>query len=572
MVSGLFFVLSFFNLYLGLYAQNEQVVKITAEIDINSLIDTPLKGMVTITHDKQLSVDSESFQLDKKPITVKFVKEISLSTDISMSIYEFSLPPMPKGLHLLPEISAAVGVQRYTSVPSTYVVKEKKATHPSVSVPVTPKGSTQKEESPVILQLENIVPENNTFYPGQFINVGYRYSYSYGFDLSKEEIPLLEGKGFKKIGGKKVKEYSKGNLAILEVTQLLEAETPGEYNFSSAKIEGRAYKKNSVGQKIYDQSVRQAETSPINLRVISFPEEGKPVSFKGAVGDYDFSVSLSSSPKVSVGDKIILFIKVIGSGAIDNVPVPDICCQPGFSGFFRLSDLPAQEKIEQNTKIFEIELRPLDVLVTEIPSIEFSFFNPQDKSYKTLKSKPIPISVTPLKKVKADEPPFLLDENEEKREPKNLDAIEIEGNYILIKKDLQNKFLGSWKVLLIIPFGIGAILLQIRMKNYIKSYKRQIKIYKSGDIFDRAMKHSPQSSEFFKLLQDAFLLRLVEKGEISSSDIVIDALPKQGISDKVRSFMKRVEQERFSGNKKIVDEDLINEARLLFMELDSFKK
>src|ERR1700733_9761180 len=230
-----------FASFSGLYAQNENEVKITAEIEPDSFTDTPLKGMVTITHDKRLTVDLDSFQLDEKPLKVNLIKEISLSVDTIMSIYEFSISPAPKGLYLLPEVSAVVGEQRYVSVPSTYAVKEKKASTQSTT-PAVPKGSTKKEEPSVILQLENIVSEDTTLYPGQRINVGYRYSYNYSFDLSKEEIALLEGKGFKKIGGKEVKELSKGDLAILEVTQLLEAVTPGKYSFGPGIIEGRAYK------------------------------------------------------------------------------------------------------------------------------------------------------------------------------------------------------------------------------------------------------------------------------------------------------------------------------------------
>lgn len=549
-----------------LYAQNEEGVKITAEIGADSFENTPLKGTITVTHDKRLSVDPDSILLDKKPIKVNFVKEVPLSADTVISIYEFSIPAMPKGLHLLPETSVVVGVQRYVSVPSTFTVKEKKET-PQSSVPATPQISPQKGDAPVILQLENIVSEDTTLYPGQRINVGYRYSYSYGFDLSKEEIPLLEGKGFRKIGGKEVKENTKGALAILEVTQLLEAEVPGEYSFGPGIIEGRAYKRGALGQKIQDQSIKQAETPAVTLKVIPFPEEGKPASFKGAVGNYDFNVSLSSPTQVNVGDKITLLVKVTGTGAIDSVPIPDICCQPGFSGFFRLSDLPPEEKIENNTKTFYVEMRPLSASITEIPSIEFSFFNPQDKRYTTLKSQPIPITVNPVK-VKEQTPLFEEEIKEKQTEPEALNAIEIEGNTILTTEDLKNKLFGTWKVLWIIPFSIGILLLQIQMKNYILNYKQQIKTETSTDIFNKALEFSPQSPEFFNLIHRAFLLRLVERGEIASIDIAIDSLSERGASGKVRRFLTKIESQRFSGKQEATDKDLLAETRELFHELD----
>ena len=552
-----------------LYAQNEDGVKITAEIEPDSFADTPLKGTITITHDKRLTVDPDSFQLDKNPIKVNFVKEVPLSADSIMSIYEFSIPAMPKGLHLLPEASVMVGVQRYVSVPSTYTVKEKKADAQPTD-PATSKGSPQKGDAPVILQLENMVSEDTVLYPGQRISVGYRYGYNYGFDLSKEEIPLLEGKGFRKIGGKEVKENTKGNLSILEITQLLEAETPGEYSFGPGIIEGRAYKRGALGQKIQDQSIRRAETPAVTLKVVPFPEEGKPPSFKGAVGNYDFNVSLSSPPQVNVGDKITLLIQVTGSGAIESVPIPDVCCQPGFSGLFRLSDLPPEEKIENNTKTFHVEMRPLSASITKIPSIEFSFFNPQDKSYKTLRSQPIPITVTPIKVQAREQTPLLEEKGVEKQAgPEDLNAIEIEGNAMLTTEDLKNNLLGTWKVLWIIPLSIGLLLLQIQMRNYIQNYKqKKIKSDSSKDIFNKAMEISPQSPEFFNLVHRAFLLRLVERGEIASTDIAIDSLSDHGASGKVRRFLTRIESQRFSGKEEATDKDLLTETRELFQELE----
>src|ERR1700722_18620951 len=97
-------------------------VKITASIDPEAVADQPLKGTITITHQKKLAVDTNSFKAENKPLSVNFVKDVSFTPDGTevMSIYEFTLPGMPKGLYLLPEITATIGGKKYTTVPQSY--------------------------------------------------------------------------------------------------------------------------------------------------------------------------------------------------------------------------------------------------------------------------------------------------------------------------------------------------------------------------------------------------------------------------------------------------------------------
>ena len=177
----------------------------------------------------------------------------------------------------------------------------------------------------------------------------------------------------------------------------MEAVKPGSYKFDRANIQGYVYRNDPFGGHIYLQPMLSAETPPMTITVLPFPEKGKPASFNGAIGPFsNFSAALLSSSSISVGDKIVLKIEISGQGQAANAPLPDLCCQPGFSGVFQLSDLPPVEKVSGNKKTFTVEMRPLIADIKSLPPIEFSYFIPASKTYGVLHSQAIPIAVKSL--------------------------------------------------------------------------------------------------------------------------------------------------------------------------------
>jgi len=559
-----------------------QEVRVTAEIEKNGVVGMPLEGTITITHDKNATVDIDSFRMENKGLEVEFLKEVELSatSDVVISLYNFSLEPQKQGLHVLPEITVTVGNRKYRSVSTTFVVEDQKATPTRPPPRGAPRQATRTARTTIILELYNIIEGDTTLYPGQQIVVGYHFIYNFSVDLSKEDLPLLQAEGFNKIGGKDTKEYKEDNLNNLEARQIIEAVKPGEYHFPGGVIEGRAFEVGRHGQKSVAPDDSRAESQPITIHVVPFPGQDKPPSFNGAIGtDLVFDVTLLSHDEVTVGDKIILLIKISGNGEMSTMPMPEVCCQPGFSGFFRLSDLPPVEEVVGPTKTFKVEMRPLSASIAEIPSLEFSYFNPKTKSYSSLKSSPIPLKVNPLQGQPTEEQKrVLFEEKEETTEEKvadeviHPDSIEIEGNYRLTDYSLGNKTFGTWWVLLVIPFGIGFIFLQLHMKNFIKQQQQKVKTKRSEDYFKEAMQQKPGTPPFFNLIQKAFLLRLVERGDIPSDDISPDYLPSEYAPGQVKALMREIEEKRFAGVGGEFGEDFIVKIRKLFNQIKPDKK
>jgi hypothetical protein len=548
-----------------------QDVKISATVEQGKAEENkPITGLLSITHEESATIDETSFRLDHQPLKVEFVQEVKMSTGpVLVTFFHFTLPPQKKGLYAIPEISVKVGGKEYTSVSSTYVVEEavqeKEVRQPSRPA-VERSRSPTESSSPTQLSLEAFV-QDPTLYPGQRTRVGYRYRYTNMIELTQEKLPLLEAQGLLKIGTQQAQDTTEGEASVREVVQEVEAIKPGEWTYGPSLAEGYAYRLDEQGQKIYLKPMITSEAPPVTLTVKPFPEANKPASFNGAIGSFTgIQVGLTSPPSVFVGDEMNLKIEITGRGGpIENVPLPELCCQPGFSGLFKPSDLPPAEEVKKDSKIFKVELRPLSAQIKAIPSLEFAYFDPSTQSYQVLHSQPIPITVSlPPQPVKAEKT-----ERPAEKIPLNtaVKPIEIVGVQPLDISDLFNKPFGTWKVFWILPLGILLILIQLNLNKIRRQHQMIPKTKDSAQLFEEALHLGQDNPDFYRLLNQAFLTRLMERGEITSTDIPLEALPQTGASAMVREFLLGIEQKRFSGQSIRLDPAFMETVRALFNQM-----
>jgi len=137
----------------------------------------------------------------------------------------------------------------------------------------------------------------------------------------------------------------------------------------------------------YEQRPITTEAPKIDISIMPLPDEGKPTDYSGALGDFTLDVSAEPT-NVMVGDPITLTMKVKGDGNWATVSVPQLASVDGF----KLYD--PQVEGRQQSKVFEQVIIPTREEITEIPVINFSFFNTKTGAYETRTQKPIPITVT----------------------------------------------------------------------------------------------------------------------------------------------------------------------------------
>jgi len=137
-------------------------------------------------------------------------------------------------------------------------------------------------------------------------------------------------------------------------------------------------------------------SKPIQIEVLPLPEIDKPENFSGTVGNYKLKVSVDKTER-EVGQPIALKAKITGVGNIKSVGKPTIA---EFSDFRTYSSGSSENVSKKNYKVqgvktYEEVLIPKKAGKYTIPPIEFSFFDPKAKSYKTQKSNPILLTVLP---------------------------------------------------------------------------------------------------------------------------------------------------------------------------------
>src|SRR5207302_5111976 len=136
-------------------------------------------------------------------------------------------------------------------------------------------------------------------------------------------------------------------------------------------------------------------TEPIGITVKPLPDP-KPSGFKGAVGEYSLTAQVDKQ-KLAVGEPLTLTLTVAGKGNIKSLP--DLTIPPLTN--FRTFDANAATNIEKKdgevtgSKVFKTVLIPTASGELVIPPVPFAYFDTSADVYRTVKSHPLVIHVSP---------------------------------------------------------------------------------------------------------------------------------------------------------------------------------
>ena len=142
-------------------------------------------------------------------------------------------------------------------------------------------------------------------------------------------------------------------------------------------------------------NVRKELTSQtLNLEVKSLPENGKPASFAGAVGNFNFKSEIDKT-ELSTNEAFTLTLTVSGTGNVELLQMPT----PVFPPDFEVYDPKVTMNVNNNanglsgTKKAEYLVIPRRAGSFTVPAVEFSYFDPSKGAYQTLSSQPYEIKV-----------------------------------------------------------------------------------------------------------------------------------------------------------------------------------
>lgn len=137
------------------------------------------------------------------------------------------------------------------------------------------------------------------------------------------------------------------------------------------------------------------KTSPVIVTVKPLPLEDQPASFRGAVGNFTITSSLSKD-KITTDDAGNLKVTISGKGNIQLINAPTIHWPAGIDGY----DAQIKDNVNKNavpmqgSKVFTFPFTASKPGNYKIDSLSLSFFDPETSTYKTVTTSSLDIQVT----------------------------------------------------------------------------------------------------------------------------------------------------------------------------------
>ena len=152
------------------------------------------------------------------------------------------------------------------------------------------------------------------------------------------------------------------------------------------------------------QGTRMLRTRPEvpQIEVQPIPTHGRPPTFNDAVGLFDVE-AFARPTRTRVGDPITLTLDLFGDGPVQTLKPPLLAAQANLTADFRVPDESLAGEMQGARKRFTVTIRAQRDDVTEIPPIEYAYFDPDAERFIVARSDPIPIRVEPAAVVEAPE-------------------------------------------------------------------------------------------------------------------------------------------------------------------------
>lgn len=443
--------------------------------------------------------------------------------------YIYILLPTQKGQLTIKQAAIEINGQIYKTSPVKINVTN------AVEIPKDP------NEAPAVSADDNIylvadISKSNP-YLNEPITVVYKLYFSYSIGISnwrelnkpkyndfwsqnidikqlKAEEGMFKGERYRYVVLRKTVLYPQksGKLEIEPLSLDIDCQVPSNRrNFWGQPIMVEDSKRVSAGSKI------------INVRAL--PENGKPVDFSGAVGQFDFKVNPSKTT-LKNGESLDLTLSVIGKGNLKLFSLP----KPVVPTALEMYDPVHEENV--STPLTGMTGRITDKYTIipqykgsyQIKPLSFSYFDLASGRYKTITSQPITITVL-------DGPSVASGEKSNPTEvTKN--KVEVAKSFAFIKpktslKSMEKEdFLGSglFYSLIVLPFlAIPLLIVGRRRKQAVDNDVVGNKIRKSNALakkyLSEAKKHLGQKEPFYIALEKALHNFLKAKLNIETSDM-----------------------------------------------------
>ncbi|MFP2995318.1 BatD family protein [Spongiivirga sp. MCCC 1A20706] len=279
------------------------------------------------------------------------------------------------------------------------------------------------------------------------------------------------------------------------------------------------------GQRMYKKAEKSLTAGSRKINVKALPEAGKPESFTGAVGSFDFNVEVSRN-SLSASESLQAKVQVKGNGNLKLFELPKLNVPSSLEAYDPERDTKVATSLRgmRGSVVDNYTLVPQYRGKYPIPALSFSYFDPKTESYRTVNSEEIVIDVIdgPMNNALASSNGNANTKQAVMLNPNQFRGFKVNANLVSI--DQTDFFKSSWFYwlllgpLLLIPIAM----LVMKKKRAIDNDIQGSKIRKANKLAKKylstAKKNLGNQEAFYVSLEKALHNYLKAKLNIETSD------------------------------------------------------
>ena len=445
--------------------------------------------------------------------------------------YSYFLKPLKKGRLKISQASIEIDNEIYKSLPIEVLITD------SVKQPSDAVTQYYNDDD---IELRALISKGSPFL-NEPITVVYKLYYKAPINIS--DARETETPKFKDFWSQTIKipqlkvqrEVYKGqNYNVVEWRKVvLYPQRVGELEISPLSLnlvlDVPTDKRDFFGNVIYDQTSQLISTGMRRINVKNLPSQGKPDSFSGAVGEFEFDVILNKN-SLRATESFQAELKVKGSGNLKLFDLPNILVPNSMELF----DPEREELISTNLSGMSGSISKLFTIIPRfqgnfpIEEVEFSYFNPETEKYKILKSPRLTIDVydgPALSNTITNDNSNIITSDDSFR------FIKIKGNLREIKNDtfFESKL---FYALVTSPFALllSLLALTIYRRNRMESSDELIRIEERqiNKMIESAKDSIGDKILFYDKIEKAIIKSLIVKFSIRMESLNKDKIPQTG--------------------------------------------
>ncbi len=422
--------------------------------------------------------------------------------------YTYFLTPLKKGTTNIGQASIEIDGNAYKTSPVKVVVKD------AVELPKNPNDPNYIASQNVYLVAEL---SKSRVYINEPVTVVYKLYFGGNVrpsDVSPIDMPEYKDFWSQDIPSRRTidREMYKGKLYNFVAWQqtVLYPQRAGKLPIApltlDVQLDVPTNRRDFFGHQIYTQVSRTITAAKRTLNVLPFPEGGKPNTFNGAVGTFELKVKTSKNA-LNASESLQVTLQVTGKGNLKLFSLPELVTPSALERY----DPEYNEQVKTNLNGMRGNIQNTYTLVPQfqgkypIPPVQFSYFDPSSKSYKTVTSKEVVIDVIEGPK-SVGTIASISSTTTAVEAPTISNAFQFIAQRASFKSIVQTPFLGStlFYVLLLLPVLLLIIYLALRKRApdaTLMAQRHKAKLVKK--YLGKAKRNMSDATDFYLALEAA---------------------------------------------------------------------